>query len=43
MDVSMYLYLHRRHEALVPRIAQALREMKSDGSYNRILATVGAE
>ena len=42
-DVSMYLYLHRRHEALVPRIAQALREMKSDGSYNRILATVGAE
>lgn len=39
-DVDMYLYLHRRHEALVPRVAQALREMKADGSYNRILAGI---
>lgn len=36
-DVDMYLYLHKRHEALVPKLAQALREMKADGSYNRIL------
>lgn len=36
-DVDMYLYLHRRHEALVPRLAQALREMKADGSYQRLL------
>lgn len=36
-DVEMYLYLHRRHEAMVPRIAAALREMKADGSYNRLL------
>lgn len=39
-DVDMFLYLHRRHEALVPRVAQALREMKADGSYNRILAGI---
>lgn len=37
-DVDMYLYLHKRHETLVPRLAQALREMKADGSYNRILS-----
>ncbi|MDP3540501.1 MAG: transporter substrate-binding domain-containing protein [Azonexus sp.] len=37
-DVDMYLYLNKKHEALVPRLAQALRDMKSDGSYNRILA-----
>jgi polar amino acid transport system substrate-binding protein len=37
-DVDMYLYLHKRHEALVPKLAQALREMKADGSYNRILS-----
>ena len=41
-DVDMYLYLHRRHEALVPRIAQALRDMKADGTHARILATVAA-
>jgi polar amino acid transport system substrate-binding protein len=36
-DVDMYLYLHRRHEALASRVAQALREMKADGSYQRLL------
>ncbi len=42
-DVDMYLYLNRKHEALVPRLAQALREMKADGSYNRILAALKVE
>ena len=42
-DVDMYLYLNRKHEALVPRLSQALREMKADGSYNRILAALKAE
>jgi polar amino acid transport system substrate-binding protein len=32
-DVDMFLYLHKKHEALVPRLAQALREMKADGSH----------
>lgn len=41
-DVDMYLYLHRRHEALVPRLAQALREMKADGSYQRLLTAAHA-
>lgn len=35
---QLYLYLNRRHAALVPRLAQALREMKADGSYARIHA-----
>lgn len=37
-DVDMYLYLHRKHEAQVPKLAKALREMKADGTYNRILS-----
>lgn len=41
-DVDMYLYLHRRHEALAPRVAQALREMKADGSYQRLLTAAQA-
>lgn len=40
-DVEMFLYLNKKHEALVPRLAKALREMKADGTYNRILATLG--
>lgn len=40
-DVDMFLYLHRRHEALVPRLAGALRAMKADGTYNRILFGLG--
>ena len=42
-DVDMYLYLNKKHEALVPRLARALREMKADGSYNRILAALRVE
>lgn len=42
-DVDMFLYLHKKHESLVPRLAQALREMKADGSYNRILTALKAE
>ncbi|MFO1326478.1 MAG: transporter substrate-binding domain-containing protein [Rubrivivax sp.] len=41
-DADMYLYLNRRHEALVPRLAQALRDMKSDGTHARLLAAIGA-
>lgn len=42
-DVDMYLYLNRKHEAQVPKIAKALREMKADGSYNRILSAIQQE
>ncbi|MGB0129160.1 MAG: transporter substrate-binding domain-containing protein [Rhodocyclaceae bacterium] len=42
-DVDMYLYLNRKHAALVPKLAQVLREMKADGTYNRILSSVVGE
>lgn len=42
-DVDMYLYLNKKHEALAPRIAQALREMKGDGTYNKIMFSVLTE
>jgi polar amino acid transport system substrate-binding protein len=42
-DVDMFLYVHRKHEALVPRLAKALKEMKMDGTYNRIMAGINAE
>lgn len=32
----MYLYLNRRHAALVPRLAEALRQMRADGSLERL-------
>lgn len=28
----LYIYLHKRHAALVPRVAQALRQMRLDGT-----------
>src|SRR5574343_756143 len=39
-DVDMYLYLNKKHEALAPRIAKTLREMKGEGTYNKIMFEV---
>lgn len=33
---TWYLYLHRRHQALLPAIDRELRRMKEDGSYLRL-------
>ena len=33
---KMYMYLHKKHEALVPRVAQALAKLKQNGTYQRI-------
>jgi len=33
----MYIYLNKRHAALVPKVAQALLDMKKDGSFQRIV------
>jgi len=33
---EMYLYLHKRHAALVPRLAAALRAIKAEGLYDRL-------
>jgi polar amino acid transport system substrate-binding protein len=37
-DVDLYLYLHRKHEQLVPKLNQAIQAMKADGSYNQIIS-----
>lgn len=42
-DVDLYLYLHKRHQALVPRLAATLRQMKVDGTYNRLVAGARAD
>lgn len=42
-DVDLYLYLHRRHQALVPRLAATLRQMKVDGTYNRLVSAIRAD
>ncbi|MCF6210638.1 MAG: transporter substrate-binding domain-containing protein [Gammaproteobacteria bacterium] len=33
---EMFLMLHKRHAALLPELAKALRSMKQDGSYQRL-------
>jgi len=33
---DMFMYLHKKHEALVPRVAQALVRLKANGTYQRI-------
>lgn len=38
---DLYLYLHRDHKAIVPVVAETLREMKRDGSYGAILEKYG--
>lgn len=35
---DMYIYLNKRHAALVPKVAQALVTMKQDGTFQRIVA-----
>jgi len=34
---EMYIYLHNKHKAIVPLLTQALENMKSDGSYERLV------
>jgi len=34
--VEIFMYLNKKHAALVPRLAQALQDMKADGSYKKI-------
>ena len=33
---EMYIYLHKRHTALVPKIAEALRAIKAEGLYAKL-------
>ncbi|MBT3703192.1 MAG: transporter substrate-binding domain-containing protein [Alphaproteobacteria bacterium] len=34
--VDMYMYVHKSHAHLAPELAKALREMKADGSYQKL-------
>ncbi len=34
---EMFIYLHKKHAFLVPRLSQALIDMKRDGSYERLV------
>jgi polar amino acid transport system substrate-binding protein len=36
LRVPMYMYLHRKHEALVPRVADAIAEVRRDGTWQRL-------
>lgn len=37
---EMFIYLHKKHKKLVPRLTAALKQMKQDGSYNNIAAEI---
>jgi polar amino acid transport system substrate-binding protein len=34
---EMFMYLNKKHAALVPKAAQALADMKADGSYKKLI------
>ncbi|MDH5184569.1 MAG: transporter substrate-binding domain-containing protein [Gammaproteobacteria bacterium] len=38
--VDMYMYLHKNHAKLIPALSQALKEMKRDGSYQKIYTSL---
>lgn len=35
---DMYIYLHKKYETIVPKLTDALRQMKKDGTYRRIVS-----
>lgn len=37
---SMYPYLNKKHKELVPKLTEALRAMKKDGTYEHIIDEV---
>ncbi|MEH6442896.1 MAG: transporter substrate-binding domain-containing protein [Oceanospirillaceae bacterium] len=37
VTAPIYIYLHKKHQALIPALAQAIREMKQDGSFQQIM------
>lgn len=39
-SVDMYMYVHRKHAHLAPKLAKALRDMKADGTYRKIFDRV---
>ncbi len=39
---KMYMYLNKKHETLAPRVAESLKNMKMDGTYDRIVTQTTA-
>jgi polar amino acid transport system substrate-binding protein len=39
---KMYMYLNKKHEGLAPRVAESLKNMKTDGTYDRIVTQTTA-
>lgn len=39
-EKEMFLYLHKKHKHLVPKLALALKQMKEDGTYDKIFHRV---
>ncbi len=37
-EKKMFMYLNKKHKSLIPKITKALITMKSDGSYNKLVA-----
>jgi len=37
---AMFVYLHRRHHALAPRLAHVLAQLKTDGTYQRLFRSI---
>lgn len=37
--IDMYMYLHKKHQKIIPALTVALKEMKRDGSYQKIYAS----
>jgi polar amino acid transport system substrate-binding protein len=35
--MPLYIYLHKRHAALVPKLAAALKQMRADGTMHKLL------
>lgn len=36
VTMEMFMYLNKKHQALVPEVSRVLREMKKDGTYQKI-------
>ncbi len=42
LTTPIYIYLHKKHSAIVPKLAQVIKDMKQDGTYDKIMqSTLG--
>ncbi|MCW9034518.1 MAG: transporter substrate-binding domain-containing protein [Alphaproteobacteria bacterium] len=36
VEMKMFMYLHKKHQHLAPKVAAALKEIKADGTYQKL-------